>query len=141
MEKEIYAVIRAMVLEGGKPAKEVAREVGKPYPTLLREINPTDPSAKLGVELLVPLMRACNSVLPLRHMAASMGHRVTALPEEDASGRSLPERLLDSYEVLVRYHRAIREGWSAEKVAELREMVIQQAQKDFVGYLQARKGE
>ena len=35
---------------GEVPAKSVAEAVGKPYSTLMREINPYDKGAKLGVE-------------------------------------------------------------------------------------------
>jgi hypothetical protein len=66
-------IIQDMVLEGGKPAKLVAQEVGKPYPTLLREINPYDRGAKVGAESLIPLMRSAGSLKPLEHLAKSMG--------------------------------------------------------------------
>ncbi len=137
MDKEIYGVIRNMVLEGPKTAKEVAEEVGKPYPTLMRELNAMDSSAKLGVEMLLPLMKSCRSVLPLRFLASRMGCRVVALPDVSIDSHSLSEKLLATYPVLAEYHRAIMEEQPLEKVAELRERVIQQAQADFVAY--ARK--
>lgn len=138
MGKEIYGVIRDMVLEGPKSAKEVAEEVDKPYPTLMRELNAADPSAKLGVELLLPLMKACQSVLPLRFLASRMGYRVVALPDIAHDAHSLSEKLLATYPVLAEYHQAIMEEQPLEKVAELREKVIQQAQADFVAYVRKK---
>jgi hypothetical protein len=134
MDKEIYSVIRNMVLEGPKTAKEVSEEVDKPYPTLMRELNSMDPSAKLGVELLLPLMKSCQSVLPLRFLASRMGYRVVALPDISLDSHSLSEKLLATYPVLAEFHRAIMEEQPLENVAELREKVIQQAQADFVAY-------
>jgi hypothetical protein len=135
--KEIYGVIRDMVLEGPKTAKDVAEEVGKTYPTLMRELNVMDSNAKLGVELLLPLMKACQSVMPLRFLASRMGYRVVSLAEISPDSSSLTEKLLSTYPALAEYHRAIMENQPLEYVAELREHVIRQAQEDFVAY--ARK--
>ena len=135
--KEIYGVIRDMVLGGPRPAKEVAAEVGKPYPTMMRELNAMDSSAKLGVELLLPLMRACRSVMPLRFLASRMGYRVVSLEGIAPDSSSLTEKLLSTYPALAQYHQAIMDNQPLEVVAELREHVIRQAQEDFVAY--ARK--
>lgn len=141
MGKEIYAVIRDMVLQGPKTAKRIAEEVGKPYSTLMRELNATDSNAKLGVELLLPLMQACRSVMPLRFLASRMGHRVVSLPEVTPEAPSLTEKLLATYPALAEYHRAIMENQPLEKVAVLREHVIRQAQEDFVAYAREKAGQ
>jgi hypothetical protein len=133
MDSELYDVIRKMVLENRKTAKEVAEEVGKPYPTLMRELNATDSSAKLGVELLLPLMKSCRSVMPLRFLAARMDCRVSALPDV-SDGFSLLEQLLATYQALAEYHRAVLAEQPLERVAELREKVIGQVEADFVAY-------
>jgi hypothetical protein len=139
MGKEIYRVIREMVMRVPKTAKDVAEEVGKPYPTLMRELNAMDSNAKLGVELLLPLMKSCQSVLPLRFLASRMGCRVVTLPDIALDTHSISEKLLTTYPVLAEFHQAIMEEKPLENVAELREKVIQQAQADFVAY--ARKKE
>lgn len=139
MDKTIYGVIRTMLEEAQKTAKDVAQEIGKPYSTLMRELNEQDPSAKLGVEFLLPLMQACQSILPLRFLAARMGCRVATLPGPDLDHHSLSEELLATYPALAAYHQAIMEEQPLEQVAELRERVIEQAQADFVAYARKKR--
>jgi hypothetical protein len=136
MPESIYELLRSMVQDCGKPAKRIAQEVGKPYSTLMRELNATDRGAKLDVDLLLPLMRACESVQPLRFLAARMGCRVSSLARVKSEKASLHEGLLDTYPALAEYHQAIREGRPLEQVAELREQVIRQVQEDFVAFAQ-----
>ena len=134
MTKTILDVIREMALASGKPLKGIANELGKPYTTLMRELSSEDKGAKLGVETLLPLMRACGSVAPLRFLATRLGCRVVSLREVRPDKDTLHEELLDSYDALTRYHRAIRDNEPPETVAELRELVIRQVQEDFVAY-------
>ncbi|WP_432735952.1 phage regulatory CII family protein [Maridesulfovibrio sp. FT414] len=72
--ESITKVTQDIVLEGSKPAKEVAKTIGKPYSTLLREINPFDDNAKLGAETLMDILRATNEVKPLEYIARSIGY-------------------------------------------------------------------
>jgi DNA-binding transcriptional ArsR family regulator len=134
MTGTIMEVIREMVRTSGKPAKELARELGKPYSTFMRELSQRDTGAKLGVDLLLPLMRACDSIAPLRYLAARLGCRVAALPEGRPEPASLEAGLLDAHEALGDYHRAMRDGQPPEAVAELRERLIRQGQEAFVAY-------
>lgn len=69
MPKSFVDSVTIMVEESDKPIKAIAEEVGKNYSTLKRELNEFDEGAKLGVELLVPLMMACESTLPLKFLA------------------------------------------------------------------------
>lgn len=64
----------AYVHDGGMPLKAVAAAVGKPYPTLTRELNPDDDGAKLGADLLLPLMQATGDIRPLEWLAGRMGY-------------------------------------------------------------------
>ena len=50
MHEQLIKEIQKTVRDGEVPAKSVAEAVGKPYSTLMREINPYDKGAKLGVE-------------------------------------------------------------------------------------------
>ena len=50
MHEQLIKEIQKMVRDGEVPAKSVAEAVGKPYSTLMREINPYDKGAKLGVD-------------------------------------------------------------------------------------------
>lgn len=52
MKGDITKLTQQIVLEGKKQAKDIAEAIGKPYSTLLREFNPFDGQAKLGVETL-----------------------------------------------------------------------------------------
>ena len=65
-----------------------------------------------------------------------MGCRVVSLQDVRPDKPSLHEELLDSYDAMANYHRAIREKEPLETVAELRERVIRQVQEDFVAYAQ-----
>lgn len=140
MSTTIYEVIREMIEQSRMPIKELAARLGKPYPTLVRELNEEDQGAKLGAELLLPLMQACDSVMPLRFLASRMGHRVVSMQPITPARSSLLEEMLTTYPALAEYHQAIMERQSFEKVAELREQVIRQVQKDFVAYAGAGDG-
>ena len=47
MHEQLIKEIQKMVRDGEVPAKSVAEAVGKPYLTLMQEINPYDKGAKL----------------------------------------------------------------------------------------------
>lgn len=69
-------VIEAMIDEGEKPIKAIAAEIGKPYPTLKRELNPADDGAKLGADVLLGIMASCGSIAPLEWLADRLGYVV-----------------------------------------------------------------
>ncbi|MCM0754963.1 amino acid-binding protein [Desulfovibrio aminophilus] len=71
--KSITKIVQDMVLEGERPAKQLAADLGKPYSTLLREVNPFDKNAKLGVETLMQIMKLTKNEAPLRYMAQELG--------------------------------------------------------------------
>jgi hypothetical protein len=73
-DNSITKVAQSIVLDGDKPAKVLAREIDKPYSTLLRELNPYDSSAKLGVETLFEIMKRTGNVEPLQEMAKALGY-------------------------------------------------------------------
>jgi len=141
MPHGITEVIAQMVRESDKPAKALAKELGKPYSTFMRELSGNDGGAKFGVEQLLPLMQACESVLPLRYLATRVGCRVAALENATPGRATLHEELLDSYDAMTRYHRAIRNEEPLERVAELRERVMGQVQEDFLAYRRKKTGE
>ena len=69
-------VIESMIDEGEKPIKAIAAEIGKPYPTLKRELNPADDGAKLGADALLGIMASCGSIAPLEWLADRLGNVV-----------------------------------------------------------------
>lgn len=48
MSNDLITTVHDLVLESPIGAKAIAQAVGKPYLTLLREVNPYDTGAKLG---------------------------------------------------------------------------------------------
>ncbi len=48
MHEKLLAVLQNTVLLSGCSACEIAKRIGKPYSTLMRECNPYDKRAKLG---------------------------------------------------------------------------------------------
>ena len=64
------------VVEGKISAKKVAATIGKPYSTLMREINPYDKGAKLGVETFMAIIETTGDPTPLKLMAYELGYRL-----------------------------------------------------------------
>jgi len=141
MQTDIRNVILEMVRNCPKPIKQVADALGKPYSTLMRELDPEDRRAKLGVETLLPLMQACNSTAPLRFLAEAMEHRLVSNRDIKPDKATFHEELLDTYQALVDYHRAMLEGLPADVVGKRREVLIRQVKEDFVFYLSEGGGE
>ena len=71
MSKVIKA-IHETVVNGKMPSKAIASAIGKPYSTLLRETNPLDPGAKLGVETFMDIIETT----PLNVMVRELGYRL-----------------------------------------------------------------
>ena len=75
MSANLISAVHDLVLESGLGAKNIAAAVGKPYSTLLREVNPFDDGAKLGAETLVDIMRVTGNIQPLEHIAEQFGYK------------------------------------------------------------------
>lgn len=86
-EKNLTKKMQDIVLEGRIPAKEVCREIKKPYSTLLRELNPFDNHAKLGAETMFEIVKATHNVSILEFMARELGY--TLMPMDG----SMPQRM------------------------------------------------
>jgi hypothetical protein len=65
--------IHSTILESPLPAKVIAKQLNKPYSTLLREINPYDDGAKLGIETLLQIMKITGDTAPLAFIANELG--------------------------------------------------------------------
>jgi hypothetical protein len=79
MKGDIIKLAQRAVLEGTQPARDVARAIGKPYSTLLRELNPFDGQAKLGAETLLEIMRVTRDFSPLQAMAEALGFELVGI--------------------------------------------------------------
>ncbi|UZP65876.1 amino acid-binding protein [Desulfovibrio mangrovi] len=85
MLTDLSRIVHHVVLNSQMPAKALAKEVGKSYSTLLREVNPYDTGAKLGVDTLMEIMRQTGNVDPLIYMAKQFGFDL--VPDVSCSGQ------------------------------------------------------
>jgi len=60
-------------------AKQVAKELGKPYSTLLRELNPWDRGAKIGVDDLSAILRSSGDISALQAIAEDLGYTLSPM--------------------------------------------------------------
>lgn len=75
MRQTVTSIAQSMVLTA-KQSKRIAESIGKPYPTMMRELNPYDQSAKLGAETLLEIMRVTRNVAALEFMARELGYKI-----------------------------------------------------------------
>ena len=83
MVSELSTLIHNLVLDNPVPAKDLAKAIGKPYSTLLREVNPYDAGAKLGAETLLQIMMQTGDVKPLEFMADKLGYQLVPIADKD----------------------------------------------------------
>ncbi|SBW07193.1 conserved hypothetical protein [uncultured delta proteobacterium] len=74
MSANLKNILHRLVLDSPIPAKALADEIGKPYSTLLRETNPYDAGAKLGVETMFEIIKRTHDMGPLEYMANQLGY-------------------------------------------------------------------
>lgn len=84
MRSDLIKILHNLVLDNPTPAKVLAKEIGKPYSTLLREINPYDTGAKLGVETLLQIMKHTKNITPLEYMANQLGYSLVSSSSDSA---------------------------------------------------------
>lgn len=89
MISEFSQMIHCMVLESPISARDLAKAVGKPYSTLLREINPYDSGAKLGVETYFQLLEKTGDLSSLEYMLHRLG--LGLAPLDTPLGRRMAE--------------------------------------------------
>lgn len=77
MRETVTSIAQNMVLTA-KQSKRIADSIGKPYPTMMRELNPYDHNAKLGAETLLEIMRVTQNVDALQFMAQELGYSLSS---------------------------------------------------------------
>lgn len=77
---KVGKAVHDLVRDGKTPPKDIAAAIGKPYSTLMRELNPQDRLAKLGVDTLMDIMKCTGNLRPLEVMARELG--CTVVPAE-----------------------------------------------------------
>lgn len=83
MNINLEEITHNMVVNGPMPAKDIAKAVGKPYATFMRELNPNDGAAKLGANTFIRILEATGDTGPLREIAARFG--MSLVPVKAAS--------------------------------------------------------
>ncbi len=73
MNRALIGIVQDVVLHGPQRAEDVAAAIGKPYSTLMRELNPFDSGAKLGAETLLAIVRVTGNTAPLEFLAREAG--------------------------------------------------------------------
>ncbi|MDL2317086.1 amino acid-binding protein [Desulfovibrio sp. OttesenSCG-928-A18] len=76
MNTELNKLIHAMILDSHMPAKVIAKQIGKPYSTLLREVNPYDGGAKLGVETFLEIIKLTGDTACIEYMVEELGYEM-----------------------------------------------------------------
>lgn len=100
-------IVRDMVFNSGVPAKAIAAELQKSYPTFLRELNPDDDGAKLGADTLKTIMETCGNVTPLRHLAMQLGYRLMPLAGVTPDKATVAEEVNDDVQALAPLQAAL----------------------------------
>ena len=88
MNNTLISTVHDLVLESPLGARAIAQGIGKPYSTLLREVNPYDAGAKLGAETLLNIMKLTGNIAPLQAMANEMGFRLEPVPTTEDTLRA-----------------------------------------------------
>lgn len=106
MISEFSQMIHCMVLESPISARDLAKAVGKPYSTLLREINPYDSGAKLGVETYFQLLEKNGGSFISGIYVASLG------PGAGPAGYPFGRRMAETSRSGFRLFRSGNRKWS-----------------------------
>lgn len=132
MASSMTEVLHEMVFtHPSLPAKAIAEDVGKPYSTLVRELNTDTTDAKVGVDMLIPLMRATGSIAPLEYLASRMGCVVRHVGAEP-DGADMVEECLQGFEAVAAYVNAARSGMHYTKLAVLLEKATKEVEDIWV---------
>ena len=88
---ELSLLIQHVVQKNPSKIAKLAAFAGKRCSTLLREADPHDKRAKMGIETLLAIMEASHDVRPLEYLARQMGLELVKLHEkgEGSDGKFL----------------------------------------------------
>ena len=73
MTGQFSKLMHSVILDSSIPPKLLAKQIGKPYSTLLREVNPYDQGAKLGVETFIEILKVTGDISPVEYIANELG--------------------------------------------------------------------
>ena len=97
IDPSLTAVLHRVVLSrpGGLDARSIADLVGKPYQTLMSELSRQE-GHKLGADMVLPIMRVCDSDIPMTFLARERGGVFLRTPEPACGGSELARTLAAS---------------------------------------------
>jgi hypothetical protein len=113
IDPSLTAVLHGVVLSrpGGLDARTIADLVGKPYQTLMAELSRQE-GHKLGADLLLPLLRVCDTDIPLHFLARERGGVFLRTPEPAEGGSELACTLATSAKEYAEFMRETAESIS-----------------------------
>ena len=139
MRKYILMVILFCLLPGCTDQSLPPPPPPPPMPPAVVWAPNEAPVVQVAEQTLLPLMQACNGMAPLRFLAEAMDCRLVSNRNITPDKPTFHEELLDTYQALVDYHRAMLEGLPPDVVGKKRETLIRQLKEDFAFYV-ARGG-
>lgn len=82
MSEKLLRVCQESLFSGDYSTYEVAERIQRNYHTLLKEFNPNDTKAKLGVATLFTFMKEMRNITPLQYMAHELGYALFPLDQK-----------------------------------------------------------
>lgn len=79
-------LIQEVVMTSKIKPREIAERIGKPYSTFMRECNPNDECAKIGVDTFISIMEVTGNYKPLREIADECGFTIHKRRKPKAEG-------------------------------------------------------
>lgn len=117
------------------PLKAVAAGIGKPYATLTRELNPDDDGAKLGADLLLPIMRVTGDVRMLEWLADKLGYILLRKDDVHPDQPSWPLEHAQDTQHLGEMARLMATGAAPEEVQRVGTIAIREIEETLVQYV------
>jgi len=109
-------VVSRMVDASGRPLKAIAGDVGMSYTSLYRQLDPNDDGAKIGVDALLPLIRACMGSAPyavapgpVLWLNSKTGYKAVSL-EVTPSHDDVRDEVMDDLNRCNEFWQAVHEG-------------------------------
>ena len=109
MTKILTEILHEMVLKSGR-SHEIAEAMGKNYYVLLNELNPANDNHKLGADMIMPIMRICQSNELLHFLAKKFGGVFIKLPETESCERDVIRVVKEFGEFIAAYGEGIEDG-------------------------------
>lgn len=129
MQSDILEMVNAMIEESRKTIQQIADEIGKPYPTLKRELNEFDEGAKLGARILYPIARACNAT---DRLAAYFAHRAGGQFRKHGCGQpdaeSMSQECLQAHHAMAAFTDAADADADYDTLCNLLSVVIKESE-------------